>query len=76
MMESVEVKFCSEAQDLGPLQAAAYRMIGSCNCEITKRADHWHCVLTPTARGGQNNLDFLREHFLDFVTDENLRAHD
>jgi His-Xaa-Ser system protein HxsD len=74
MAQSVKVEFCCEAQDLGPLQVAAYRMIGSCTCEITKRTDHWHCVLTPTARGAQNDFDFLREQFLNFVTDENLRA--
>jgi His-Xaa-Ser system protein HxsD len=73
MTPSVTLEFCSEAQDLGPLQAAAYRMIGTCTCEITKQGDRWQCVLTPT-RGGPTNLEALREQFINLVTDENLRA--
>jgi His-Xaa-Ser system protein HxsD len=76
MTDSVTVDFCTEAQELGPLQAAAYRLIGTSTCEISKDADRWRCVLT--ARSGSPpkivDAEALRSQFADLVTDENLRA--
>lgn len=77
MTGSVTVEFCATAQDLGPLQAAAYRLIGTCTCQISSTADQWRCILTPSpssARLQPPDIETLRTQFLDFVTDENLRA--
>ena len=73
MTQSVMVEFCAEVQDLGPLQAAAYRMIGTCTCEIAKDGNRWQCTLAPTL-AGTVSPEALREQFVNLVTDENLRA--
>jgi hypothetical protein len=50
-------------------------MIGDATCRIDAVGDRYLCCLTPkhgrnpVATGGEG----LREHFLDLVTDENLR---
>jgi His-Xaa-Ser system protein HxsD len=74
---SCTAEFCTEVQELGPLQAAAYRVIGTCVCQIEKRGDRWHCTLTPRPGGSRAkivDLEILRTQFIDLVTDENLRA--
>lgn len=77
MASSVSVPFCAAAQDLEPLQAAAYRLIGTGTCEISRTGDQWCCVLTPNSHSAGAkpiDLEALRIQFLNFVTDENLRA--
>lgn len=72
----VVVEFSAAVQSLGALQAAAYRLIGTATCEIDQAADHFVCRLTlvsnPNKKAFQGS-EGLRAHFLDLVTDENLR---
>jgi His-Xaa-Ser system protein HxsD len=70
------VEFSAALQSLGALQAAAYRVIGTATCEIDQVGDRLVCRLTQV--GNLNKKAFsdsagLRAHFLDLVTDENLR---
>jgi len=72
----VVVEFGAAAQSLAALQAAAYRLIGSATCQIDQVADRLVCRLTPSSNPSKKALtdsEALRAHFLDLVTDENLR---
>lgn len=72
----VVVEFGAAVQSLGALQAAAYRLIGSATCEIDQVADRFVCRLVPVSNPNKKtpaDSDGLRTHFLDLVTDENLR---
>lgn len=64
-------------QSLGALQAAGYRLIGTATCQIDQVADRFVCRLTPVGDLAGKRLpddpDSLRAHFLNLVTDENLR---
>jgi His-Xaa-Ser system protein HxsD len=63
-------------QGLGALQAAAYRLIGTATCEIDQVADRFVCRLAPVNNPNKRtspDWEALRIHFLDLVTDENLR---
>lgn len=71
------VDFDSSLQSLAALEAAAYRLIGIATCQIDRVADRLVCRLTllPINTKRENiNMDDLRVRFLNFVTDENLRA--
>lgn len=67
-----DIEFSSEAQSLGPLQEAAYRIIDAASCEIGASSGLYRCRLTgkPDYPLGEAEL---RSRFLDLVTDENLR---
>jgi His-Xaa-Ser system protein HxsD len=70
------VEFGVAAQSLGALQAAAYRLIGTATCQIDQVADRFVCRLTLVSNPNKktlHGLETLRTHFLDLVTDENLR---
>jgi len=70
------VEFGAAVQSLGALQAAAYRLIGSATCQIDQVTDHFVCRLTPVNnpnKKSSHDSEALRIHFLDLVTDENLR---
>lgn len=75
MPEELVLEFDSSAQTLSALQAAAYRLIGTASCQIEKADTRWVCRLE--ANGGRtpapSHKDALRAHFIDLVTDENLR---
>jgi His-Xaa-Ser system protein HxsD len=65
------VDFSASTQSLGALQEAAYRLIGQATCRIDEADGRYVCHLSPTqTRLGE---DELRAHFVDLVTDENLR---
>jgi His-Xaa-Ser system protein HxsD len=70
------VEFGAAVQTLGALQAAAYRLIGTATCQIDQVADRFVCRLTPIGNP-HKKMTFdsatLKTHFLDLVTDENLR---
>jgi His-Xaa-Ser system protein HxsD len=70
------VEFNSSVQSLEALQAASYRLIGSATCVIDRVADRFVCRLSmlrnPKKRELSDN-EVLRAHFIDLVTDENLR---
>lgn len=70
-MSEIVVDFSSSTQSLGALQEAAYRLIGQAACRIDEADGRYVCWLTP----GKSQLedDQLRIHFLNLVTDENLR---
>jgi His-Xaa-Ser system protein HxsD len=73
---AVVVEFGAAVQSLGALQAAAYRLIGTATCEIDQVVDRFVCRLTPGNNPNKKappDLEGLRTHFLDLVTDENLR---
>ncbi|GAS91459.1 putative uncharacterized protein [Mycolicibacterium brisbanense] len=70
-MADVVVDFSVSTQSLGALQEAAYRLIGQATCQIDQADGRYVCRLSPShpqLRGGE-----LRSHFLNLVTDENLR---
>lgn len=70
------VEFGTDVQSLGALQAAAYRLIGTATCQIDQVSGRFACRLTPvnnSAKKASPDLEALRSHFLDLVTDENLR---
>lgn len=59
------------------MDAAAYRLIGMATCQIDRAADRYVCHLVPSAhpqKGAALAPDDLKERFLNFVADENLRA--
>jgi His-Xaa-Ser system protein HxsD len=74
-MAEILVEFDRSTQSIGALREAAYRIIRHATCRIDAGRDRYICCLTskqgwsPVLTGGQG----LREHFLDLVTDENLR---
>ena len=71
----VLVEFAADVQSLAALQAAAYRLIGTATCQIDRSRDRWVCKLTSVDGSKKDRLDSaaLKIHFLDLVTDENLR---
>jgi His-Xaa-Ser system protein HxsD len=70
-MSDIVVDFSASAQSLGALQEAAYRLIGQAACQIDETDGRYVCRLSPTQP--QLHGDELRTHFLNLVTDENLR---
>ena len=73
MREELVLEFDSSAHTLGALQSAAYRLIGVASCQIEKSNTHWVCRLSRRDDKGLATDEHLRKHFLDLVTDENLR---
>ena len=74
-MAEILVEFDCSTQSIGALREAAYRIIRDASCQIEVAGERYLCRLTP--KQGQNPAsdggEGLREHFLDLVTDENLR---
>ena len=70
-VSDVVVDFSASTQSLGALQEAAYRLIGRASCHIDQADGRYVCRLSPSQP--QFRGDELRSHFLDLVTDENLR---
>ncbi|AKK27341.1 hypothetical protein [Mycobacterium sp. EPa45] len=70
-MSDVVVVFSASVQSLGALQEAAYRLIGQASCHIDESDGRYVCRLSPSHL--QIDGDELRTHFLNLVTDENLR---
>jgi His-Xaa-Ser system protein HxsD len=73
----VAVDFDSSVQSLGPLDAAAYRLIGTATCQIDRVGDRYVCRLVPSVnpqKGAALSPDDLKERFLNLVVDENLRT--
>ena len=70
------VEFGTGVQSLTALQAAAYRLIGTATCQIDQVSDRFVCRLVPAKNSNKkmpSDLETLRVHFIDLVTDENLR---
>jgi His-Xaa-Ser system protein HxsD len=70
------VEFDAGVQSLGALQAAAYRLIGTATCQIDQVSDRFVCRLTlvnNSTKKMSSDSETLRTHFLNLVTDENLR---
>lgn len=72
-LPAVKVVFDRNVQALGPLQEAAYRLIGVAACQIEQADTAFTCTLHPQL-GDAGDPEALRLRFLDIVTDENLRA--
>ncbi|MFF2556683.1 hypothetical protein ACFVUS_37140 [Nocardia sp. NPDC058058] len=70
-MSDLVVDFSRSVQSLDALQEAAYRLIGQAACQIDEADGRYVCRLSPTQ--SQLGGDELRTHFLNLVTDENLR---
>lgn len=70
-MSDIVVDFSASMQSLGALQEAAYRLIGQAACQIDEADGRYVCRLSPSHP--QLHSDELRSHFLNLVTDENLR---
>ena len=76
MAEELRVEFDGSIQSLDALNAAAYRLVGLATCQIDKEGDRLVCKLTPRKPPAPNkdaDQDSIRLHFIDLVTDENLR---
>jgi His-Xaa-Ser system protein HxsD len=74
---SIDVDFDAGIQKLSALQAAAYRLIGTATCQIDKIDGRFVChleVQERAQRSAMGDANGLKARFLDFVTDENLRA--
>jgi His-Xaa-Ser system protein HxsD len=67
----VVVDFSASMQPLGALQEAAYRLIGQAACQIDEANGRYVCLLSASQPQLVGNE--LRTHFLNLVTDENLR---
>jgi His-Xaa-Ser system protein HxsD len=72
MVDAVRVEFDAAVQSLDALNAAAYRLLDTTSCQIEKSGGKFVCFLTPKS-SSQERGELLRLHFLDCVTDENLR---
>jgi His-Xaa-Ser system protein HxsD len=70
-MSDIVVDFSVSTQSLGALQEAAYRLIGQAACQIDEADGRYVCRLSPSQP--HLNDGELRAHFLNLVTDENLR---
>lgn len=71
----VVVEFDTSTQHIGALREAAYRAIAVASCVIERVGDRYSCRLIPKQNGESHSprgLD-IRQHFIDLVTDENLR---
>lgn len=71
LVSDVVVDFSASTQSLGALQEAAYRLIGRASSHIDQANGRYVCRLSPSQPQFQG--DELRSHFLNLVTDENLR---
>lgn len=71
LVSDVVVDFSASTQSLGALQEAAYRLIGRASCHIDQADGRYVCRLSPAQPQFQG--DELRSHFLNLLTDENLR---
>jgi His-Xaa-Ser system protein HxsD len=73
--DQVIVRFSRSIQKLGPIQEAAYRVLGTASCRIEANEQEYICTLHPKSSGSRENRDAAEVHklFLDAVTDENLR---
>jgi His-Xaa-Ser system protein HxsD len=71
LMSDIVVDFNASTQSLGALQEAAYRLIRQAACQIDESDGRFVCRLLPSQQQLQG--DELRSHFLNLVTDENLR---
>jgi His-Xaa-Ser system protein HxsD len=72
-MAEILVEFDRSTQSIGALREAAYRVIRDASCQIDAAGEWYVCRLTSKQGRGSIEGDGLREHFLDLVTDENLR---
>jgi His-Xaa-Ser system protein HxsD len=76
MLREVLVEFDAATQSLAALNAAAYRLIGICTCQIEQSSGRYVCRLAFTEgsdKGQGAYPDSFRTRFIDLVTDENLR---
>jgi len=71
-MAEILVEFDRSTRSIGALRESAYRIIRDASCQIEVAGDRYLCRLMPK-RGSTSGGEELREHFLDLVTDENLR---
>lgn len=73
-MPELLIEFDRATQGLGALREAAYRLIGEASCKIEEVDKHYICHLIPKSdKAAKRDNSSLRNHFLDLVTDENLR---
>jgi His-Xaa-Ser system protein HxsD len=72
-MTELLVEFDRSTQSLGALREAAYRIIRDAACQIEAVGDRYLCRLTVKGERDGASAEGLRQHFLDLVTDENLR---
>lgn len=76
MADELLVSFQAQTQAIEALRAAAYRLIGIATCQISEVDGTWICKLERSDATGRRNAmasDELRDHFINLVTDENLR---
>jgi His-Xaa-Ser system protein HxsD len=72
--DALVVQFDRATQSIGALREAAYRLIPQASCVIGSETDKYVCRLDPKPGIGQPiEPSSLRQHFIDLVTDENLR---
>lgn len=76
LSEQRALRFSRATQHLGPLQEAAYRLIGVASCKIDATDAEFVCTLVRVESNGIVPVPFeaIEGRFLNLVTDENLRA--
>jgi His-Xaa-Ser system protein HxsD len=75
-MAEISVEFDDAIQSLDALRAAAYRLVNVAACQIERAERRFVCRLTPKKSAHSSkelDAEFIRLHFIDLVTDENLR---
>jgi His-Xaa-Ser system protein HxsD len=74
-MTDIVIEFDRSTQSIEALREAAYRIIRDASCQIEIEGGRYLCRLTPkrTRSPSPDSGESLPRHFLDLVTDENLR---
>jgi His-Xaa-Ser system protein HxsD len=76
MSRETVVEFDVATQSVAALNAAAYRLIGTAACQVEQSGTRYVCRLSYHERKAAVQFpdpEDLRAHFIDLVTDENLR---
>lgn len=67
------MRFDCATQTMGALREAAYRLIPIASCLIEAEPGGYLCRLQAKDTAERSDGRTLRQHFIDLVTDENLR---
>src|SRR5687768_1438037 len=76
MSPHVIVEFDSSVQKLEALESAAYRILALATCQISQIEGRFVCRIAskPSPKAYALSEEELQSHFVDLVTDENLRT--
>ncbi|GBQ75117.1 hypothetical protein [Komagataeibacter xylinus] len=72
-VDKISLIFKKQDQSIKALQEASYRMIGTASCQIISDDESYICLLSSDHHEALDK-QYIENHFLNLVTDENLRA--